>query len=109
MAIKLEDKLNTIPPDVTYPFGDIKDDPGDDTGTPVNRAVYADHHQFFAKLLDNSGIVINDLPDDDVNGFQLFDALLATNTIQSSLNNDRAINLLAQVGKLCFNAGFSIL
>lgn len=77
MAIKLENKTNVMPPDGTYPYGDIKDNSGLNDGTPVNRAVYADLHQFFAKMLDASGIAANGLPENLTNGFQYFLALIA--------------------------------
>jgi hypothetical protein len=72
--IKLEDKVNTIPPDADYPFGDIKDSTTGNPGTPVSRQTYADLHQFFAKMFFESGIVANDLPDNETNGFQLYEA-----------------------------------
>jgi hypothetical protein len=75
--IRLVDKPNTTPPDDDYPFGNIKDNPGNRTGTPLNKLVHADFHQFFEKMFDQSGLVANGLPDNDYNGFQLFEALLA--------------------------------
>lgn len=83
MAVKLEDKTNTLPVSATFPYGNIIDDTGAANGTPVDKSVYADFHQFFARLLDlasNPSIVINDLPDNAVNGFQYYEALLATKT-----------------------------
>lgn len=77
MAIALEDKPNVTGPGGNYPFGDIRDNPGDNTGTPVNREVYADFHQFFAKILDAAGIVANGLLENQAAGFQYFDALIA--------------------------------
>lgn len=74
MAIKLQNKTNVVAPNSTYPYGNIKDNPGDGTGTPVNAAVYADFHQFFASLIGLAEGVgyftANGLPDNDVNGFQ---------------------------------------
>lgn len=77
MAVKLQDKPNTIAPGGAYPFGDIKDNPGDNSGTPVNRLVYADFHQFFAKLMDIAGIVYNGLVENATNSFQYIDGLTA--------------------------------
>jgi hypothetical protein len=74
--IPLSSKPNIITPNSTYPFGAIKDNPGDETGTPVNTKVYGDFHQFFEKLFNNSGLVANGLPDNANNGFQLFQALI---------------------------------
>lgn len=81
MAIKLQNKPNVIPVGGSYPYGDIKDDDGSGNGTPVNRLVYADLHQFFAKMMDVAAVVFNGLPDNVTNGFQLFTAL---NTIIST-------------------------
>jgi len=83
MAIKLEDKPNTVAPDVDYPYGNIQDNTGSNNGTPVNALVYADFHQFFAKMMAESAIIYNDQPDNATNGFQYFLALQAV--INSSL------------------------
>jgi hypothetical protein len=77
MAIRLQDKPNTIAPDATYPYGDIKDDDGSNNGTPVNREVYADIHQFFETLMVSASIAFNGLRDNAVNGFQYITALAA--------------------------------
>lgn len=74
--IKLQDKLNAVPVSSTYPYGDIKDNSGSNDGTPVNRAVYADLHQFFEKMFAESGLTANNLPDNADNGFQLFQSLI---------------------------------
>lgn len=75
MAYKLEDKPNVVAPNGTYPYGAIKDNSGSGDGTPVNAVVYGDFHQFFARLMAIAGLVANGLPDNAVNGFQLFTAL----------------------------------
>lgn len=76
MAIKLEDKPNTVAPNSDYPYGNIQDNTGSNNGTPVNILVYADFHQFFAKMMAESGIVYNDQPDNATNGFQYWLALI---------------------------------
>ena len=76
MAIALASKTNTIPPSAAYPYGDIRDNDGTNNGTPVDRAVYADFHQFFARLLAEAGITANGLPDNLPNTFQYYLALL---------------------------------
>lgn len=76
MAIKILDKPNTEGISYDYPYGNIKDNPGDNTGTPVNKLVYADFHQFFAKLMDDAGISYNGLPDNATDGFQYWLALV---------------------------------
>lgn len=96
MAIKLENKVNTDAPSTAYPFGNIKDNTGSNNGTPVDKNVYADFHQFFAKMMDESGIAYNDLPDNNTDGFQYWLALVEAvknncgfyTDISSSLNLD---------------------
>ena len=56
MAIKLEDKTRVEAPGVDYPYGQIKDSTPTVKGTPVNVEVYGDFHQYFARLLAESGI-----------------------------------------------------
>jgi hypothetical protein len=92
------DYNNTAAPLSTYPYGNIRDDPGDNSGTAVNKVNHADFHQFFAKLMDmtsnpyriftkiQAGILqpsgpetgcapANNLPDNATNGFQYIQAL----------------------------------
>jgi len=76
MAIKLSNKPNVEAPSPTYPFGSIKDNSGSNDGTPVDRQVYSDMHQFFESLMASGGIIHNGLPDNGVNGFQFLDALI---------------------------------
>lgn len=76
----LENFPNAIAPTPTYPYGDIRDE---DTvnniqGTPINRLTNADIHQFFNKMADEAGITRNDLPDNEDNGYQTFEALYRT-------------------------------
>jgi hypothetical protein len=77
MAYSIVAKPNTDPPSSDYPYGNIRDNPGDNSGTPVNKLVYADFHQFFAKIMDEAGIPFNNLPDSEYSGFQYFEALVA--------------------------------
>ena len=98
MAIKLENKTNVEAPSSTYPYGAIKDDTGAFDGTPVDVQVYGDIHQFFAKLLDASGVIANDLPDNFDNSFQYFEALYAVinGTWATNVNlPDSVIKILA--------------
>lgn len=76
MAIKLTNKLNTAPVSASYPFGNIKDRVGATPGTAVNTVNHADFHQFFEKMMNYAGLAHNNLPDNQTNGFQLFEALL---------------------------------
>lgn len=85
MAIKLSDKPNTLAPSSEYPYGDIQDTiTGVLPGTPVNREVYADIHQFFDRIFGLLGKAHNGLPDNNVNGFQLVESLVEFN---NSLNS----------------------
>lgn len=72
MAIGIANKPNTNPADADYPNGDVKDNP---SGTPVNRLVYGDFHQFFEKLMLDSGLVANNQRDNVSNGYQYIEAL----------------------------------
>jgi len=72
MAIGIENYPNIVPADADYLNGDIKDTP---SGTPVNRLVYGDIHQFFRKLMRDAGLTPNGLRDNESNGFQYLDDL----------------------------------
>lgn len=82
MAIKLTSKPNTDAADYDYPYGKIRDKAGsvvtegETHGTPINTEVYGDMHQFFERLMAISGIVHNELPDNDYSGFQLYEAFM---------------------------------
>jgi hypothetical protein len=75
MARSLENKTNVEAPDSDYPYGRIRDKTSLIPGTPFNEQVYGDIHQFFAKMFAESGLVYNELPDNDYSGFQYFEAL----------------------------------
>lgn len=60
-----------------YPDGRVKDNTGSGNGTPVNRSVYGDLHSNISKLMRLYGIIPNELPDNETNGFQLIQALSA--------------------------------
>jgi len=74
--IPLINKPNVHGSDSEYPYGDIRDRDGAIIGTPVDREVYADMHQFFEKMMDESGIVANNNPDNEYHGWQLWEALV---------------------------------
>lgn len=74
--IKLQSKTNVDPPDSEYIYGSIRDQAGTTEGTPVNEEVYQDAHQFLERLMRLSDLVPNDLPDNEYNGWQLWDALV---------------------------------
>ena len=73
--IKLQSKPNTNAPSPAFPYGDLRDNPGDNTGTPVNRELLSDIIQTVEKIVDESGITPNGLLDNASNGWQLFDAM----------------------------------
>jgi hypothetical protein len=88
MAIPITDKPNTIAPTGPYPYGQIRDNiPSVQSGTPVNKLVMEDYIQFFHKLFAASGLTYNDLPDNQTNGWQFYEAL------QIAVNNNE--NLVA--------------
>jgi hypothetical protein len=73
----LANKTNVVAPGGSYSYGRIKDKTGPSAtdGTPVSEDVYGDFHQFFERMLDWAGITPNDLPENDTNGYQAFEAL----------------------------------
>lgn len=79
MAIGLQNKPNTDAPDSDYPYGKTRDisSLGAGDGTPANTLVHGDFHQFFEKMMADAGITANGLFDNEYNGWQLFEALLA--------------------------------
>ena len=60
-----------------YLEGRVKDNTGAGGGTPVNEFVYGDLHQTFAKLMHLYKMKYNGLPDNETNGYQLIEALIA--------------------------------
>lgn len=79
MAIKLQNKPNTIQPgeDADYPYGDIRDEDKAQgiPGTPAKRSVVGDIYQFFERLMDQAGITANGLRENAANGWQYVEAL----------------------------------
>ena len=70
----LSTKTNVDAPSGTWPFGDLRDDTGGGDGTPIDKELITDIQQFFERMFSQSGIVANGLPDNQTNGFQLWDA-----------------------------------
>jgi hypothetical protein len=58
-----------------FPYGFIKDNPGDGTGTKANNKSWNDLYQFFMKIMIAAGISPNGQQDSTTNGFQLVQAL----------------------------------
>ena len=71
-----------------YPGGRVKDDQGSNNGTPVDQRVYDDFHQMRMKLARRYGIIENDLPDNETNGYQFIDGLKALPS-----KNDYVLNI----------------
>ena len=72
---KITQKSNTVTPDKTVPFGNIRDKTTLIGGTPVNTDVYEDMHQFYQKLFEAANVKPNELKENSVNGFQMMAAL----------------------------------
>lgn len=73
--IGTENYLNPAPPDANFEFYNIKDDPGDSSGTLINVQTNSDLQQFLRKLVALAGLTPNGLPDNLTNGYQSIDAL----------------------------------
>lgn len=78
--IKLQSKSNVNAPSIPYPYGSLRDNPGDNTGTPVNTVLLGDTMQLMEKIMAESGITPNGLPDNQSNGWQLYEALMKITT-----------------------------
>lgn len=84
---------NSNPTD--YPNGRIKDNTGVGNGTPVNEFVYGDIHETLAKAMRLYNINYNGLPDNENNGYQLLDSLIAL-----ASKNDFCLDLTSVGGEL---------
>lgn len=89
-------QLTSVPdidaPNGEYPAGRIKNEIGEDSGTPVVEELYGDIIQFFHKLMRSAGLTYNDLPDNETTGHQFLQALAtyarslaSTTTIKGSV------------------------
>ena len=69
----LKDKVNSSA-DGTYPLGKIRDDSGDGiSGSQVNAEFMNDYVQCMEKIFAESGLTANGYPDNDANGYELFE------------------------------------
>lgn len=76
--IPLVNNANVDTSDPTnYPDGRIKDNTGPGNGTPVNRNVYGDLHSNISKMMRLYGIAPNQFPDNETNGYQIIEAIVA--------------------------------
>lgn len=83
---------------VNYPAGRIVNNTGANNGTPVNEEVYGDLHETKDKLIRLAGIVYNDLPDNETNGYQLVEALKhlpSKNDIRYDLTSNSGVYRIA--------------
>lgn len=76
MARSISTLPNIVAPDSDYPDGRLKDKVGSNPGTRVNEAMVGDISQFFSKIMRETGITFNNLPDNEYNENQLFEAML---------------------------------
>ena len=72
---QLVNVTNVDAPDGDYPKGRVRDKVGAVLGTEYSEILHGDVIQLFQKLVIDSGITENDLPDNVTNGYQLLDAL----------------------------------
>lgn len=75
MARGLQNFPNITHADGDFPNGRVKDNPGDNTGTPVNEYTLGDIWQFFAKLMREASLTPNGLPESEYSGQQYYQAL----------------------------------
>lgn len=83
-----------IPVSGTYPYGDIKDNPG---GTKVNSKSNSDIQQLMQRMMFRAGITPNNQADNATDGFQLMQALY-------KLINEEISGLASSVGAGGFTA-----
>lgn len=95
MARNILQLTNVDPADSDYPSGRVRNNPGDNSGTPVNEALLGDMVQFFQKIMVEAGITPNQLPDNEYSGWQLYEAFLALMpTVPSWANYSPALSAL---------------
>jgi hypothetical protein len=70
----LENLTNVEPASAEFPFGDLKNNTGTNNGTPVNRDLLTDLIQLGQKMASEAGITMNDVPDNEYDGWQLYEA-----------------------------------
>jgi len=61
-----------VPSGGAYPYGDLVNAPN---GTRVNKKMIADMWQFFQRAMSKTNITPNNLPDNNTNGYQLYEAV----------------------------------
>lgn len=74
--IPLKNKTNVNAPNGTWPYGELRDNPGDNSGTPVNEELVSDVMQLMEVVMADAGITANGQLDNLTNGFQLYQAFI---------------------------------
>lgn len=105
MAIGLENYPNISAPDSDYLHGNIKDDSGANDGTPLNKFVHADYHQFFRKLLADASVPPNGLPENEYSGHQYNTSLAA---LINKYNPNLIFKKLIPIGAWDMTGGSSV-
>lgn len=84
------DLTNTDPADPVNPYGSVRDEsaPAADDGTPVVEAMVGDLLVTAQRIMEQVGVVPNNTPDNNTNGFQIYDALVTLIGITSALGPD---------------------
>ena len=105
----LKDKPNTVPAGGDYPYGDLRDNPGNNTGTPYNRELFGDIQRTVEKIMDEAGIVANGMDDNETNGYQIYEAIVkaikgyqVTSFIFNPINSGNEITMLTDELELGF-------
>lgn len=106
---RLADKTRVQAPDSIYPFGQIRDQTPTALGTPVNEELYGDIHQLMEKMVSEAGLAGNGLPDNEYNGFELYQALkkLIDNRETSINDGNRSVNGSGGVNLTNINCQYS--
>lgn len=81
----LHTKPNTVAPGGDYPFGNMRDDDGSGNGSLADTQFMTDYVQFFEKMMFDSGLTANGLPDNTANGFQLMSAFKVFNPLKKKI------------------------
>lgn len=115
---KLDINPNVITSDPNFPNGRIRNNTGTGNGTPVNESVYGDIHVNKDKLMDLYGIEPNNLPDNEVNGYQIIesqralasknDFVLALSSVSGILNIPIKLSFMLNNESVICKSGFNL-
>ena len=93
-----------------YPNGRVKNNDGSGNGTPVNEITKGDQFEFFDKAMRLYGIDHNNLPDNETNGYQTIEAIVAlaskNDFVLDLTSNTGVLNVALKLGKLLVNESF---